>query len=199
MEGIERITDRIADDVRREIEEMDAKANSEGAAILARYTDQAQKESSAILALGQKNADERVVRLGSVSRLEAKKIVLAARQEMVSKAFDLALEKLCTLPESEYASLLSKLAAKAAKTGQEQVILSQKDRTRLGKQVVTGANELLGTKGALKLSEEVRPIKGGLILQGDRIEVNCSFETLVRLQREEMAAQVAQVLFEGAV
>lgn len=199
MDGIERITDRINEDVQREIDAINAKAHAEAEAIAARYQEQAQKESAALLTKGQRDADERVERLGSVARLEAKKAILAAKQEMVGKAFDLALEQLCALPEEKYVALLSKLAAGAAKSGREQVALSQKDRTRYGKRVVTGANELLGAKGSLTLAEEVRPIKGGLILQGDRTEVNCSFETLVRLQREELAAQVAQVLFEETV
>lgn len=199
MDGIERITDRIAEDVRQETAQIEAKAKEDAAKVMSRYRAQAEKESADLAERGRKAADERVERLGSVARLEAKKTVLAAKQELVGKTFDLALEKLCALPEAEYTALLSKLAAGAAKTGREQVILSQKDRTRFGKQVVTGANALLGAKGALKLSEEVRPMKGGLVLRGDRVEVNCSFETLVRLQRNEMAAQVAQVLFGEAV
>lgn len=199
MEGIERITNQITEDVRQETAQIEAQAKEDAAKIMARYEAQAAKESADIIARGRKAADERVERLGSVARLEAKKVLLGARQEMVGEAFDLALQKLCTLPEEDYVALLSKLAAGAAKTGREQVILSQKDRTRFGKQVVTAANELLGAKGGLKLSEEVRAIKGGLIVQGDRVEVNCSFETLVRLQREEMAASVAQVLFGEAV
>jgi V/A-type H+-transporting ATPase subunit E len=199
MDGIERITNQITEDVRQETAQIEAQAKKDAEGIMARYEAQAAKESAEIVARGHKAADERVERLGSVARLEAKKVILAAKQEMVGEAFTLALEKLCTLPEEEYVALLAKLAAGAAKTGREQVILSQKDRTRFGKQVVTRANELLGAKGGLKLSEEVRPLKGGLVLQGDRVEVNCSFETLVRLQREETAASVAQVLFAEAV
>ena len=48
------------------------------------------------------------------------------------------------------------------------------------------------------MAEGTRPIKGGLVLLGDRVEVNCSFETLVRLQKETLASQVAQVLFDDA-
>jgi len=199
MEGIKRITDRITEDGRLEIEEIEARAKSEAAVIIARYTEQAKKETADMIARGQKAADERLERLGSVARLEAKKVTLAAKQEMVGKAFDLALEQLCALPETEYIALLAKLASVAAKSGREQVVLSQKDRTRFGKQVVTAANELLGAKGALTLAESVRPLKGGLVLQGDRMEVNCSFETLVRLQRDTLAGQVAQVLFEETV
>lgn len=199
MEGINKITDRISEDVRLEIAGIADQARTEAEGIRARYAEQADKAAADILARGRKAADERVERLGSVARLEAKKTLLAAKQELVNKAFDQALKNLCSLPEAEYTALLAKLAAGAAKTGREQVILSQKDRTRYGKQVVTAANELLGAKGGLTLAEAVRPLEGGLVLQGDRVEVNCSFETLVRLQRETLAGQVAQVLFAETV
>ena len=86
------------------------------------------------------------------------------------------------------------LAAKASSTGREEVILSQKDRARYGKQVVTQANERLGD-GHLTLSVQTRPIRGGLILSDGDVEVNCTFETLVRLLRGEMDRTVVEVLF----
>ena len=116
----------------------------------------------------------------------------------MEKAFDQALEQLLALPEQEYIDLLARLAVSAVTTGREQVALSQKDRARYGKQIVTRANDKLGEKGRLTLAGESRPIQGGLILVGDRVEVNCSFETLIRLQKESMTAQVAQILFGNA-
>ena len=54
--------------------------------------------------------------------------------------------------------------------------------------------QITGT-GLLSLAEETRPIRGGFILVDGPVEVNCSFETLVHLQREKLEKQVAQVLF----
>ena len=105
-----------------------------------------------------------------------------------------ALKQLSELPDGEYVGLLAGLAAEASSTGREEVILSQKDRARYGKQVVTQANERLGD-GHLTLSVQTRPIRGGLILSDGDVEVNCTFETLVRLLRGEMDRTVVEVLF----
>ena len=119
------------------------------------------------------------------------------------------------------------LAVKASRTGREQVIFSQKDRSRIGKAVVVAANEALvkevapelpdsltdskvgaflgkmvnsataqitGT-GLLTLSEETRPIRGGFILVDGPVEVNCSFESMLRLQREKLEKPAAEILF----
>lgn len=167
----------------REIDELTAEARRQADEIAARYDAQAKRECEDILARGRRNARRAgMERLASVAQLECRKLELAAKQEMLSRAYDKALEQLLNLPEQEYTALLADLAVKAAVTGREAVILSQKDRTRYGKQVVTAANERLNG-GRLTLSEQTRPIQGGVILSDGDVEVNCSFETLVRLQR----------------
>ena len=228
MNGIEKITQRIDQDAQSEIDKILGDARAQAAEILARYEAQAQKESEDIVARGEKNAAERQDRLASVAQMEAKKLTLATKQEMLDKAFDLALDRLVSLPDEEYVALLADLAARAATTGREQLIFSQKDRARIGKQVVAAANEklakavapelpdalaeskagaildkvvsgasaLLAGTGMLTLSEETRPLRGGFILSDGDVEVNCAFETLVRLDRGEISGEVAKALFD---
>ena len=198
MNGIEKITGQIGADVQKEIDALMADAKAKAEETAQRYEAQAKREAEALLERGEKRAAEHEDRLVSTARLEAKKQVLAAKQALVEKAFDQALEQLLALPEQEYIDLLARLAVSAVTTGREQVALSQKDRARYGKQIVTRANDKLGEKGRLTLAGESRPIQGGLILVGDRVEANCSFETLIRLQKESMTAQVAQILFGNA-
>ena len=193
MDGIEKITGRIAADTEAEIAAIRAEARRQADEITARYEAQAKREAEEIAARGRR-AEERQARLASVAQLDARKLELAAKQEMLAKAYDRAMERLTSLPDGEYVGLLAGLAAEASSTGREEVILSQKDRARYGKQVVTQANERLGD-GHLTLSVQTRPIRGGLILSDGDVEVNCTFETLVRLLRGEMDRTVVEVLF----
>lgn len=197
MDGIEKITGRIAADTEAEIASIQAEARRQADEITARYEAQARREAEEIAARGRRSAEERQARLASVAQLDARKLELAAKQEMLAKAYDRAMERLTSLPDEEYVGLLAGLAglaAEASSTGREEVILSQKDRARYGKQVVTQANERLGD-GHLTLSVQTRPIRGGLILSDGDVEVNCTFETLVRLLRGEMDRTVVEVLF----
>lgn len=228
MNGIEKITQRMEDDAQREINEVLTAARAQADEITRRSREQADKESAAIVARGESAAAEREKRLESMAEMESRKLVLAAKQEVLDEAFTMALEKLCTLPDEEYIELLAALAVKAARTGREKVIFSQKDRNRVGKAVVTKANDALARKvapklpgdltdtragaildkvvtgasailagtGMLTLAEETRPIKGGIVLSDGDVETNCTFETLVRLQRENISGEVAKVLFD---
>ena len=204
MNGIEKITGQIGADVQKEIDAALDQARAQAKEIEARYESQAQTQGEALRRKGEQDAALRRERLVDVARLEARKTLLAAKQDLVGQAFDLALKKLLELPDQEYIALLAKLAVAASRTGREQVIFSQKDRSRYGKQAVTMANDMLAKKagpraaesaGMLTLAEEARPMAGGLILRDGRVETNCSFEVLIHLQRDALSAEVARVLF----
>ena len=47
----------------------------------------------------------------------------------------------------------------------------------------------------LTLSSETRPITGGFILESEGVELNCAYETLVRLSRNQLERETAQILF----
>ena len=227
MNGIEKITAKIAADTEAEIAQLTAQTDEKVRSIGEAAKAQADKETADTLARGRKAADERLERLKSAAQMETRKLALGAKQEVLGEAFDLALEKLCSLPEPEYIELLTHLAVEASSTGREQLVFSPKDRARIGKQVVVAANDTLvkgvapelpdsitdtkvgaflgkvvnstaamvtGT-GMLTLSEETRPIKGGFIMVDGDVEINCAFETLVRLQREKLEKDVANLLF----
>ncbi len=195
MNGIEKITARIDGEAQAEIDKLLADARDAAAAVTARYKAQADKESADRKARNEKSAAEREERLVSVAQMESRKVTLAARQEMVEKAFSLALEKLCAMPEAEYIAAAAKLMAQAADGGNGAAVFSAKDRAEIGQKTVDAANKLLGSKGKLTLSPETRDIRGGFVLVQDNVEVNCTFETLVRLQRGTMSGEVAKLLF----
>ena len=194
MNGIEKIIDRISGDAQAEIDAILDEARAEAAKITAKYEAQAKAEADEILKRGSAAAAEREERLASMAQMEGRKAELAAKQEVIEEAFELALKKLQALPEDQYVELLAGLAVKASVTGKETLIFSAKDCDTVGAKVVAAANAKL-TNGALICSKETRSIDGGFILSDGAVEVNCSFTTLVRLQKSEITGDVSRVLF----
>ena len=193
MEGIEKITAKILADAKGEADRLRAETDRKVAELHAQAESQAAQESAAILAKGERAAKERLERLSSAAAMETRKLELAAKQEVLEQAFQLALDDLCALPAEQYQQLLVALLKKASTTGREQVIFSPKDRQALGRQTVDTANAALSAH--LTLSEQTRPIRGGFILADGDVELNCAFETLVRLQREKLEKAAVQILF----
>lgn len=225
MNGIEKITQKINADAQGEISRIQADAQAQCAHISAAAAAEITAQREEILARGQHRAEERKARLLSAAQMEARKLDLAARQDVIGQAFDGAIHSLCSLDEKEYIDLLTRLAVAASTTGSEALIFSQKDRAQVGKQVVMAANALLlagavsptqnkskvaaaigviadvataklSGSANLTLSEETRDIMGGFILDHGDMEVNCAFETLVRLQRDALEGDVAAILFQ---
>ena len=61
--------------------------------------------------------------------------------------------------------------------------------------VVQSAAALVTGTGQLTLSEQTRPIRGGFVMSDGKVETNCAFETLVRMERQNLERQVADTLF----
>ena len=194
MNGIEKITARIAEDGKAENDALLAQARAQAAEIAAKYQAEAKAAADEILEHGRKSAEARARHLDSTAQMECRKAVLAAKQDVIEEAFQAAHKKLLDLPQAEYVTFLAGLAAQASVTGKEKLIFSADDRAQVGKDVVAAANKKLPA-GALTLAEETRPMDGGFILSDGAVEVNCTFDTLIRLQRGALAGEVAKVLF----
>ena len=192
MNGIERITARIEADAQGEIDALLASAQAEAAEIEQDYQRRAEALRAQLLERSEKAALEREERLISAAKMEGRKALLAARQDLVEQAFLAAQAKLCLLPHNEAIEVLAKLMVRASASGQEEVIFSQADRERIGAAAVEKAN---AAGKHLRLAEETRSIRGGFILREGRVEINCAFETLVRLEKSRSAAAVAKLLF----
>ena len=198
MNGINKITDRIAAEAREEIAALQAETQEKCREIKASYDQQAQDKYWRILREGSKDGELQAKRLSGAAALEAKKSILAMKQEAVTKVLEEAVERICNLPEAEYTAFLSKLAGEAAFTGMEEVIFNARDKAGCSKAVVKGANEILKKRGLaakLTVSDTVGDFRGGLMVKQGDIEVNCCVETLVELSREKLASQIAEILF----
>ena len=193
MNGIEKITQRIESDAQAEIDCILSEARDEAARITASYRAQADAEVRDLEAKNERAAAEQEERLVSAAQMKARKVQLAAKQEMVEKAYIQALDKLCAMPQEQYVAVLANLLVEASSNGREEAVFSKEDREQVGKAAVEKANQISGKQ--LRLSEETQPIRGGFILKDKNVEVNCTFETLVRLQKAETAGAVVKTLF----
>lgn len=194
MDGIEKIIAQIDADAQRAVQAILTQAQADARRVAQEWEEKIKAETDAILADGQQRLSERQTRLEGSVETEGRKLILQTKQEILTQAFEEALKKLRALPQEEMVDLLAHLCVQASTEGDEEVILSPADRTSMGDQVVAKANSLL-ENGKLTLSHQTRDIPGGVILSSGGVEVNCAFDTLVRLVRPQVERQVAEILF----
>ena len=193
MNGIETIIQRLNSDAKAETDALLDKARQDAAAVTARCQAQADKETTDLAARNQRTAAEREERLVSAAQMEARKTILAAKQAVMEEVYAKALEKLRGLPQDRAVEVLASLLNEAVPQGKGEVLFSAQDRETVGRAAVDAANAQNG--GQLTLSDETAGIPGGFILRNGSIEVNCAYDTLIRLQKTETAGQVARQLF----
>ena len=195
MKGTEKIIAHIQADAKAQADAILAQAEQQCAEIRQNYEIKARDAYGEKIRVGVKANQDKLDSIDRLARMEGRKSVLALKQEMVSASFDRACVMLVSLPGDKYVELLAKLAAQASVSGDEELVLNERDRAGIGEAVVKAANEKLGG-GKLTLAGETGDFKGGLILRRGSIEANCTVELLVELCRGEMSAQLAKVLFE---
>lgn len=199
MNGAERITRRILEEANARATAICEEAENKAAATVAEAEKVAARTREQIAERAAREALEQKRRIKGMAELEERKKILATKRDLLERAFEQALEKLAGLDEVSYQSLLKRMLLTVVETGDETVVLSMQDRARLGREFWDTVNRDLsaaGKKGKLVLAPETHDLAGGFILQSAGLVVNCSFESLLGLEREELEPEVAAILFK---
>lgn len=195
MKGTEKIIAHIRADAQERSDAILAQAEQQCALIRSDYEKKAKEVYTEKIRAGVTEAQSRVDGMNRIARMEAKKGILALKQQMVSECFDKACEMIVSLPAEQYTTLLAKLAAEASSTKDEEIIFNERDRKAIGQTVADMANRLLGD-GKFSVSAETGTFEGGFVLRRGSVETKCTAELLVELCRSDMSAEIAGVLFE---
>ena len=133
---------------------------------------------------------ETLRRRKTVAALDAKKLVLKAKQEVLSEVFLRAYDKLCALQKSDYLALVDKLLVLSEEDGDE-VVLSDDG-------VITdGDIKTLGVykERNLTVSPENGDFKGGVKLIGKICDKDLSFRQVLDEKKDSLSAKIAEELF----
>ena len=199
MKGTEKIIAHIRADGDAEAKKIIDDASKQAEEKRAESFKAALSEYEKLMQAGNAECEDILSGSRRIAEMEAKKSVLSVKQEMISAAFDAAREEIVNMPRDKYTQFLARMAAEAAASGMEEIVLNARDKAEVGKSVCKAANELLsakGTPGKLTVSEDTADISGGVIVRFGGIETNCSIDALIRQRRSGLSTEVAAALFE---
>lgn len=199
MKGTEKIIAHIRADGDAEAKKIIDAASKQAEEKRAESFKAALSEYEKLMQAGNAECEDILSGSRRIAEMEAKNSVLSVKQEMISAAFDAAREEIVNMPRDKYTQFLARMAAEAAASGMEEIVLNARDKAEVGKAVCKAANELLsakGTPGKLTVSEDTADISGGVIVRFGGIETNCSIDALIRQRRSGLSTEVAAALFE---
>ena len=199
MKGTEKIIAHIRADGDAEAKKIIDAASKQAEEKRAESFKAALSEYEKLMQAGNAECEDILSGSRRIAEMEAKKSVLSVKQEMISAAFDAAREEIVNMPRDKYTQFLARMAAEAAASGMEEIVLNARDKAEVGKSVCKAANELLsakGTPGKLTVSEDTADISGGVIVRFGGIATNCSIDALIRQRRSGLSTEVAAAMFE---
>jgi len=190
------IVDKILADANAEAAKIADQAQQVAKAEKAELDNKLADYKTATEALATKAAQEKKSRLLAAARMDVAKELLKEKKQALDSVFEIAKQKLKSLPDEEYRDLMKKLMLKAVETGDEEVIVDASDG-RIDQKFIKNMNRELGPgfKGNLRLSEQKEAIGAGFILRRGNIMNNASLDVLVSQTRKDMEIELAKELF----
>lgn len=195
MSNIESLTSKILEDSEIKAKALIEEAKQEEKNILDKKKREAEIESKIIIDKADLEAKIRAERVISNAEIQVRNMKLEAKQIVLDRVFTEALERLSVISKDDTLEFIKKSLLSSDIQGNEELILGENVASDDFVAKINSYLKELGKKGELKLSAEKRNIKGGYILAKNGIEINYTFEALVKLMRDELEAEVAGILF----
>ncbi|MBU5592820.1 V-type ATP synthase subunit E [Clostridium sp. MSJ-4] len=198
MSNINNLVNKILDEANAKKDEILKSAHEEKENIINKKVQEAKSLEKSIIEKSEMESVTRKSRIISNAELKVRNEKLEAKQIMISRVLDEALEKLAIMDSMEYINYIKNRISALDIIGDENLILNSKGKSLLSNEVIQEINQSLvakGKKGNIRISSEDREFKGGFILEKNGIEINNTFEALINSMKDELEYEIARVLF----
>ncbi len=193
MSGIDKIIQQIEASTAAACDSIVAAAQKKANAVIA----SAEKEAEQIIADGKEKTALHVAdikkRGDSAAELEEKRVMLSAKQRIISEMLQKGLGEAKNLPGEAYFALIEKMVAKYSQPEDGVILFGKKDLSRLPNGFIGRLSQ--AARGGVTLSDETAPIEAGFILRYGGIEQNCSFDAIFAGEAENLCDKAGRLLF----
>lgn len=198
MSKIDNLTSKILEDAKAQQKQILDDAKNQGEAIITAKVKEAMILQEDILQKATNEGLAKEDRIISNATLKIRNEKLEAKQEVIARVFDEAIESLSKKSTEEFISFVKNNILALDILGDEKLILNSEGMKAITSEVVNDINGSLANKGKrneIKISETVGNFKGGFILERNGIEINYTYEALISSIKDELEYEVAKVLF----
>lgn len=127
----------------------------------------------------------------TVAELDAKKLLLKAKKDVLDEVFALALDKLRNLDVERYSALIFAMLEEA--NDGDEIVISQREKDIVTKESLDEYASKRGIK--LTLLPPSDDFDGGVIIKSNGVDKNLMLEVEIELLKENYEAQVAKEIF----
>ena len=193
MSGIDIIISQIEQDTANVCEKTLEAARVKADTVLM----QAKEQAECLIADEKDKTAHRVAEIKkrgeSAAELEDRRIMLAAKQQMISQMLNNGLTAAKQLPDREYFALIERMIVKYSLPGDGVIVFGKKDTERMPAGFLERISK--AANGRLTASDETADIDAGFILKYGGIEQNCSFDAIFAGEAEALSDRAGKLLF----
>ena len=191
---VERIQEAILAQARAEAEKIEAEARQDHDKRLAADRQRIEAEYERRYATAEQTArqdsERQVLRRRSGHNLA----LLRKRNSILDDLFAKAADRFASASEEQYTAAVRQWMTELPSAVGGELLCNQRDAQRLGP-LVTELNASRPPEGQLGLVPGDRPERGGVIFRTEKFEIDLSVDARIADLREELAPQVAEILF----
>lgn len=190
----ENLLSKIILDAEAEAARIKTTADEESAVALESAMTSFSAECDRLVAEAKIDGEEIISQAIITAEIESRKILLKAKQEILSETIDRALEKLIKLPDSEYIALIADMIGRVADDG-DAVIISKNDEKRLTASVIEKIGKAIGKD--LTLLDKRGDFLSGVILTQNGLDKNMTLENELNEIKQERIYKLSTKLFSN--
>jgi V/A-type H+/Na+-transporting ATPase subunit E len=198
MSNINNLTSKIISEAEGKKNDILKIAHEEEAKIVDKRAAEARVIEEDILNRAKREAETMKERIISGAQHSVRNKKLSAKQQVIERVFERAVETLNNLSEDQYLGFVRNSVLSMELKGEYNLILNEKALNLVTQNFVNELNrDLLSHRKEFQLVFTNNPgnFRSGFILERNGIEINNTFDTLLNSLREDLEYEVARVLF----
>ena len=187
----EAIVEKIISDAHLKADSIVAEANAKADEIISAAAEECKEYMYSFKSETDKMIFDVDARTKTVAELDARKLTLAAKTKVLDVVYERTLENLRNLDTEAYSALVFGMLENA-KDG-DVVTISKREKDIVTKESLAEFAKKKGIK--LTLAEQFGDFDGGIVLGGNGVDKNFTFEVEVALLKEQTEAKTAKEIF----
>ena len=187
----EAIVEKIISDAHLKADSIVAEANAKADEIISAAAEECKEDMYSFKSETDKMIFDVDARTKTVAELDARKLTLAAKTKVLDVVYERTLENLRNLDKEAYSALVFGMLENA-KDG-DVVTISKREKDIVTKESLAEFAKKKGIK--LTLAEQFGDFDGGIVLGGNGVDKNFTFEVEVALLKEQTEAKTAKEIF----
>lgn len=201
--GVEELKEQIINEAQKKADAIKAGAEAKSIEIIKEVEKKVDKLREENLRKAEEEARLIKAKIIGEAKLEGRNLLLAAKQELISKTIEKALTEISKMPDKEYLEIIERqlFAIDFEELKRKCIIeLSEKDSKRISRNWFENVQRKLVAKNPsleLELSNNFRKdFTGGFIIKTAQFEINNSLEAIVKSKIDSLERELAKILFE---